>query len=86
MNNDNASALQLLIIIHYSLFLNHFHSPEAGLEVRVAEAFGGSDAAIGVEDGDIRVGNAVEMGGLDDGVVAHVVQDDGVIHLERVVK
>ena len=29
-----------------------------------------------MEDGNIRVRNAVEMGGLDDGVVAHVVKDD----------
>ena len=53
-------------------------SAESVLKVCVIQSAHGLAAAVCMQEGDGGVRHAVEMGCFDDGVVSHVIQNDGV--------
>ena len=62
---------------------------QAGLnsfKISVGEALDGFNSPVRMKHGDIRVRHAVEMSGFHHGVVAHIVEDDNIIHLQRGIK
>lgn len=55
---------------------------QARLEVVKGEVAEGFDGAVGMLEGEVGVGDAVEEGGFDEGVVGHVVEGEGVSYFQ----